>query len=115
METLRDEIGGPLCGRRFTSTRRGGRCQRLGGVCKGFGREISFGRSRYFLPPVGNHDAACSHARNWMQRASFLAYAIANGWGRKAGGAYSRNTLDAVAKEWRLGGGRCPEVSIGCC
>lgn len=47
---------------------------------------------------------------NWMQRANFLAYAIANGWGTKAGCAYSKNTLDAVAKEWRLGGGRCPEV-----
>ncbi|CBN73991.1 hypothetical protein Esi_0009_0176 [Ectocarpus siliculosus] len=44
------------------------------------------------------------------KRASFLAYAIANGWGTRAGGVHSQQTLDGVAAEWRRGSGRCPEM-----
>lgn len=47
-----------------------------------------------------------------VQRASFLAYAIANGWGTKAGGIHSQQTLDRIAEKWRIGEGRCAEVML---
>ncbi|CAN0265408.1 unnamed protein product, partial [Pylaiella littoralis] len=46
------------------------------------------------------------------ERASFLAYAISNGWGTRTGGVHSPQTLDAVAEAWRLGRGRCPESEV---
>lgn len=47
-----------------------------------------------------------------VQRASFLAYAIANGWGTKAGGIHSQQTLDRIVEKWRIGEGRCAEVML---
>eukprot|EP00903_Cladosiphon_okamuranus_P015423 g14246.t1 len=46
------------------------------------------------------------------QRASFLVYAIANGWGTRAGGVHSKQTLDSIAEKWRFGEGRCIETEI---
>ncbi|CAM9568260.1 unnamed protein product, partial [Ectocarpus sp. 13 AM-2016] len=44
--------------------------------------------------------------------AAFLAHAIANGWGTRAGGVHTQQTLDGVAAEWRRGRGRCPEMDV---
>lgn len=54
----------------------------------------------------------CACASWRLQRASFLRFAIENGWGTRAGGLHSLHDMDGVAEKWKIGDGRCPEVII---